>query len=189
MSAGQPLPSHTADGRPFDPSLDREPRLRMLSVVFSLLGILCGIVADHAGLSRATACAFDPALAAQLRQDSADHPAVELLREVGRLGAALGRWWDGWLQPEEDAPRRRGVAPADANGMPPERSGGQRIWGPFALLVGWILVFHVWIRPRVAFRADFPKLWSSSVVTRIALALCDLAFFGSFGSVVAFFFL
>ncbi len=189
MSSGQPLPTHTADGRPIDPAWDRTPKLKMLSLVFALLGVLCGIVSDHAGLSRSVECAFEPALAAQMREESAGHPAVLALREIGRLGRDLGHWWTDWLKPEDDKTRRRPNQPDDADVLPPERSGTLRLAGPLLLLVGWILVFHVWIRPRVAFRADFPKLWSSSIVTRLVLGIFDFVFFGSFGSVVAFYFL
>lgn len=189
MSAGRPLPTHTADGRVLDPAFDRAPRLRMLSIAFSLLGVLCGVVADRAGLSRVATCAFEPALAAELREEGAGHPAVELLREVGRMGTDLRRWWNGWLQPDEDDGRRRARPRPEPEVLPGERSGSLRLSGPLLLLVGWLLVFHVWIRPRVAFRADFPGLWSSSILTRLVLGGFDLAFFGSYGSVVAFFFL
>jgi hypothetical protein len=180
--------THTADGRVLDPRYDREPKLRALSIAAAILGIIIGLAYDRPGYRLCRQGIDDPAAAAAVRGEAFDHPMVQLLRGAEHLGQEAAAWWGGFLSERDESggKSRKLITPRPA--IPGAREGSMRLWGPLATFLMYLLVFHVWFRPNAAYRADFPKLWSQSVLTRVFFGLVDAVFFGSLGSVTAYFF-
>lgn len=183
-------PTHTADGRPIDPRYDREPRLRLLSAAFAIVGILAGLAADWPRYRLMAASLGDPDLAAERREEVFGHPTVAAIRGLESAGRDIKAWWDGWLS---DRDEEKGTVSRKVEVEPdrpaPARAGTWRLAGPLVTLILYILLFHLFARPRAAFAADFYKMWSTSITTRVGLGLVDFWFAGSFASVSIYWFL